>query len=382
MKIGVIGTGRLGICFSLILSKYLEEVNVYDKNLEYLKLIDEKQFNSPEPYVNELINENKNLNFCYNLSELIESSEIIYTFVDTPSNQDGTYDISNLQNVIEDCLLEDSFKEKVFVIGCTVNPGDSQNISNRLSSNNIETFYNPEFIAQGSIVDDLENADLVLIGGKKNKNSEDLVSIYEKFMKKTPNFSILSYTSAEITKIAINSFLNTKITFANMIGDILIKSNKEDEISNVLQTIASDKRIGNKYFNFGLGFGGPCLPRDNIALIKYAENLNLDLDLLSKVDEHNKKHRKVIADFVISQNKENYPFFMEGIGFKKGSDILTESTRLYLLEDLLSCSKKVYVESIFESNFKILNKLSKNNENLTIVDTKDDIKEEVYEIIY
>ena len=87
-------------------------------------------------------------------------------------------------------------------------------------------------------------------------------------------------------------------------------------------------------------------------------------------------------DFVVSQNKENYPFFMEGIGFKKGSDILTESTRLYLLEDLLSCSKKVYVESIFESNFEILNKLSKDNENLEIVDSKDDIKEEVYEIIY
>jgi Predicted UDP-glucose 6-dehydrogenase len=209
-----------------------------------------------------------------------------------------------------------------------------------LSSNNIETFYNPEFIGQGSIIDDLEKSELVLIGGKKNKNSEEVVSIYEKFMKKNPNFSILSYTSGEITKIAINSFLNKKITFANMIGEILIKSNKEDEISDVLETIASDKRIGNKYFNFGLGFGGPCLPRDNIALIKYAENLNLNLDLLSKVDENNIKNRKVISDFVICQNKENHPFFMERIGFKKGSDILNESIRLYFIRKFVKVEER------------------------------------------
>ncbi|MFO0003067.1 MAG: UDP-glucose/GDP-mannose dehydrogenase family protein, partial [bacterium] len=118
--------------------------------------------------------------------------------------------------------------------------------------------YNPEFIAQGSIIKDLTHADMVLIGGDNTEVLETLSEIYKKIQVTKPVISIMSSTAAEIVKIAVNCFMTTKISFANMIGEVLILSGLEDEIESVLASIASDSRIGSKYLKFGFGFGGPC----------------------------------------------------------------------------------------------------------------------------
>ena len=382
MQVGIIGAGKLGICFALLIAKSVDKVLITDKNIDYLNTIKDKTFISSEPGVNELIKTTGNLECITELDDLIKNCDIIYTFVDTPSNEDGTYNITNLESVINICLDSEYFTKKCFVVGCTVNPGDTAKIGDKLLSRDIETLYNPEFIAQGSIIKDLENSDLVLIGGDVSANTDKLKNIYSSFMISIPVFSLISHTAAEITKVAINSYLNTKITFANMIGSLLIKVELEHEIDDVLNSIGSDSRIGRKYLGFGLGFGGPCLPRDNIALVRYAEKFNLDLELPLLIDKLNNSHREIIKEFIISKNTDNLPYYIEDIGFKKDSDITTESTRLYLVEDLLSEEKYVYIKSVFDSTHSMLLELESKHKFLRIVKNIDEVKEKIFLIDY
>lgn len=146
----------------------------------------------------------------------------------------------------------------------------------------------------------------------------------------------MSPTAAEITKIGINCFLTTKISYANMIGDILINSDLSGEIDSVLSAIGNDTRIGKKYLNYGFGFGGPCLPRDNRALANYGDKLNLDLKLPKVVDTLNRNHAEFLKNYFKTKNPDkNVPFIMDSVAYKEGSDILEESQQLKLCVDLL-----------------------------------------------
>jgi UDP-glucose 6-dehydrogenase len=146
----------------------------------------------------------------------------------------------------------------------------------------------------------------------------------------------MSTKAAEVTKIGINCFLTTKISYANMMGDILMKAGLNTEIDTVLSAIGGDTRVGKKYMKYGFGFGGPCLPRDNRALGHYAKNLGMELNLPLTVDEFNKEHANFLKDHYMSlnPNKEN-PFVMNYITYKRGTDILEESQQFKLCIDLL-----------------------------------------------
>ena len=132
-------------------------------------------------------------------------------------------------------------------------------VDKKLEGRGISVFYSPEFVAQGTIIRDMRNADMILCGGNDEEGFELIKSIYLSFMEKDVNFYPMSNTAAEITKIGINCFLTYKISYANMMGQILYNSGCGDEIKNILSSIGADSRIGSKYLNYGLGFGGPCL---------------------------------------------------------------------------------------------------------------------------
>ena len=153
----------------------------------------------------------------------------------------------------------------------------------------------------------------------------------------------MSAKAAEITKIAVNCFLTTKISYANMLGQVLYKSGLEDEIVDVLRAIGSDSRIGNKYLNFGFGFGGPCFPRDNRAFGKYAEKVGIKHNFGYTTDNFNNEHAKFIKDYFIKANTEKLPFLFESVAYKDGTDILTESQQYRLCLDLLDEGYEVYV---------------------------------------
>lgn len=346
MKIGLIGAGRLGICLALLMENAGYDVLVSDIREDYVENLNKKIIFSTEPFVQEHLKQTKYLEATTDNKKVIEECDIIFTLVATPSLNDGSYDVSSVWSVVRDFQQSPDVKGKTLVVGCTTNPGDCVKFQEELKPYGVSVIYNPEFIAQGSIIKDLTHADMVLLGGDDSKVLETLSEMYKKIQVTKPVISIMSSTSAEIVKIAINCYMTTKISFANMIGQVLILSGLEKEIETVLSSIASDSRIGSKYLRFGFGFGGPCLPRDNRAFSKYAEKLGLTYNLGETTDNFNYEHSKFLKNYFINKNKEGLPFYFSYISYKKGTDILTESQQYILCQDLLDQGYTVYIDDV------------------------------------
>lgn len=346
MKLGVIGAGRLGICFALLCEELGHDVIVSDIRSHYVSDINNRQIYSNEPEVEELLMNSSNLQATTSNQEVIRHSDVIFTYVPTPSLEDGSYDVACVDQVVEDLLQAPNLEGKKFIIGCTTNPGYVAEVAWTLRERGVSVFYSPEFVAQGTIIRDMRNADMVLCGGDDKEGFDIVKDIYEGFMDTEVDFYPMSNTAAEITKISINCFLTYKISYANMIGQILYNSNCGHEIKNILASIGADSRIGSKYLNFGLGFGGPCLPRDNRALGHYADKVGLQYSLPQVTDDFNEAHADFIKNYCMKQNNEDLPYFIDSIGYKIGCDLVVESPRLRLVEDLLKEGKRVYVKDI------------------------------------
>ena len=345
MKIGVIGAGRLGICFALLCEQAGYDVLVSDVRDGYVKNLQRKIISTNEPEVAKLLSNSSKLSATTNNLKVIRECDVIYTLVATPSAKDGSYDVSAVWKVVED--LKKAGKKntdgKAFIVGCTTNPGDCAKFQEELNDLNIDVFYNPEFIAQGTIIKDLRRADMVLIGGKSNEIYDNLCELYNKIQETPPKISIMSTTAAELVKLAVNCYLTTKISYANMVGQVMSLSGMEEEIPTVLGAIGDDTRVGRRYLNFGFGFGGPCLPRDNRAFAAYAKELGLDYNLGETTDNFNDKHSDFLKENFIYKNIDSLPFYFEYVSYKQGTDILTESQQYKLCIDLLDDGYTVYI---------------------------------------
>ena len=343
MKIGVIGAGRLGICFALLCEQAGYDVLVSDVREDYVKNLRNKFISTNEPEVSKLLSTSPRLSATNSNSKVIRDCDIIYTLVATPSKRDGSYDVSAVWDVVQDMKKVKKIEGKAFVVGCTTNPGDCKEFQKELDKSGVDVFYNPEFIAQGTIIKDLRTADMVLIGGKRNDTYDQLCEIYNRIQETPPKISIMSTTAAELVKLAVNCFLTTKISYANMVGQVMALSGMEDEIPTVLGAIGDDSRVGRKYLNFGFGFGGPCLPRDNRAFASHAKKLGLDYNLGDTTDNFNNEHATFIKDYFVYRNPQNLPFYFDYVSYKKGTDILTESQQYRLCVDLLDDGYEVYI---------------------------------------
>jgi nucleotide sugar dehydrogenase len=351
MKIGIIGAGRLGLTFALLCEKNGYEVIVSDVREDYVFNLNQKICLTNEPLIQSMLLDSKNFSATTKNIEVIENSDVIFTFVATPSTLDGNYDTTRVFEVVADFYTASSLNiplyEKKFIVGCTTNPGDVEQIQTRLNMFNIQVAYNPEFIAQGEIVKGLEQSDIVLIGTEYTELSNQLIEIYSKIQTTPVNAYLMSPKAAEITKIGINCFLTTKISYANMMGQIMIKAGIQSEIDMVLNAIGGDSRVGKKYLKYGFGFGGPCLPRDNRALGHFAKNLGMELNLPLTVDNFNKEHANFIKDYFIQKNPDRMvPFVMDYITYKKGTDIIEESQQFQLCVDLLNEGYTLHVIEI------------------------------------
>ena len=346
MKIGVIGAGRLGICFALLCEAAGYEVLVSDIREDYVNDLNERKIKTHEPEVENLLKVAKNFRATTNNKEVIEECDLIYTLVATPSLEDGSYDVSSVWQVV--CDFQDVTTKKYFVVGCTTNPGDCDNFRKQLPSN-VKVFYNPEFIAQGSIINDLRTADMVLLGADPFSNDDKVISdirkLYEKIQTTRAIVCSMSTTATEITKIAINCFLTTKISYANMLGDVLHHAGCGDEVNSVLTAVGTDSRVGRKYLGYGFGYGGPCLPRDNRSFAAFAKKVGLEYNLGTVTDEINNQHAKFVCDYFEKMNSNKKPFYFDSITYKKGTDILTESQQYRLCLDLLDRGHIVYIRN-------------------------------------
>jgi len=378
MKIGVIGAGRLGICFALLCEQAGYDVLVSDIREDYVKDLNQKKIQTYEPEVEDLLRVSKNFRATTSNREVIDECDLIYTLVSTPSLDDGSYDVSAVWSVVED--FKDVTKKKYFVVGCTTNPGDC-NLFQKQVPSNVRVLYNPEFIAQGSIISDLKHADMVLLGvdGDESEIAKDIKDIYRKIQTSRAIVCTMSTKSAEITKIAVNCFLTTKISYANMLGDVLVKAGCGDEITAVLSSVGCDSRIGKKYLGWGLGYGGPCLPRDNRAFAHFAKSVGLEYNLGYVTDGFNNEHAKTMADYWDSVNSNNLPFYFEFISYKKGTDIITESQQYRLALDLLDRGHKVYIQNDRRVTSQVCDYLNETyGDNVRFVDSKNNITTSVF----
>ena len=350
--IGVIGAGRLGICFALLVDRAGYNVVVSDVRESYVKNLNDKHISTNEPLVNELLKES-NIKATTSNREVITRSDIVYTFVATPSTKDGNYDVSAVDSVVKDF---EGFSGKKFVVGCTTNPGDCEKFKKALP--NIEVFYNPEFIAQGNIINGLLYADMVLVGGEYD---QDITNLYYAIQgpKMEPQMNFMSLTAAELTKIALNCYLTMKISYANQVGEVLSRFGLGEEIDTVLDAIGADSRVGSKYLGYGFGFGGPCLPRDNRAFAHAAERVGLKNNIGLTIDAFNDEHSDFLADYLIERNpnKKRPFYFEEGITYKKGTDILEESQQYRLFKELLKRGYKCIAMELPEVVEKVYNDL-------------------------
>ena len=344
MTIGVIGAGRLGLSFALLCEDAGFEVIASDASESYVKDLRDRTLVTYEPGIKELLASAKNITFTTSNLDVIRDSDILFIYVPTPSKYDGTYDVTIVERVLEQ-IVDLDVTGRTIVIGCTTNPNDCEDFQDLALYNDI--VYSPEFIAQGSIISDMKSADMVLIGAHNRDSVDQVKDIYYAIQNGRAKFNVMSPTAAEITKMAVNCYITSKISYANMIGDTLIASGLEGEVDNVLLAIGDDRRIGHRNLGYGYGYGGPCLPRDNRSFARYAERVGIIAGTPTAVDEYNDFHAEFVAAELRRKNRDkSVPFYIEGVTYKKATDILTESQQYRLVRDLLEQGYTVCVKDI------------------------------------
>lgn len=350
-NISVIGIGRLGLSFALSLEKNGYNVMGVDLHQDYVDDINNLTFISPEPGISKLLKQAKNFTATTDLKRALEHSDVLFCVVATNTLVDGHYDHTVLDRLC-DSIMEfgPSVSKKHIVVQSTTIPGYCDKLKDRLNGYNYIVSYNPEFIRQGAILEDQKNPDLVLIGAGDNEAEDILVDVYKTITENNPPIKVMDLVSAEITKLALNCFLTTKISFANMIGDIAIKAGADGD--KILDAISSDVRIGYQLMKYGFGYGGTCLPRDNRALASYAHDIGMPANLSIATDNHNVLHLDFQINEFIKTHDEGESIIVDGITFKDGSDIIEESQKL------------AYAVGLARSGY-----------NVTVIDEKEVLKE-------
>ena len=345
-KIAVIGIGRLGLALSLNFEKAGFQVIGCDIRNDYVNKIEKKEINTVEPSIKSMLLKSKNFKATSSLKNAIDNSDIIFITVRTETEIDGSYDVSQCEEVVNS-LIKLGFQKimKTIVINCNVNPGYTESVRKKLQSYNYKTSFNPEWVAQGTIVKNQNEPDLIVIGEHDTDEGNKIENIYKSMCLNSPPVFKMNCVSAEIAKISLNCFLTTKITFANMIGDIANSVNADH--NKILEAIGNDSRIGKKYFSYGFGYGGPCFPRDNRALIKFMKSNNIEPHLPIATQQFNKLHLNYqVENFMKSNQDFSKPIKIKGVTYKPGVDILEESQQLLFALKLANKGYKVIIEDL------------------------------------
>jgi len=343
-NITVIGIGRLGLCTALCLEQAGYNVLGVDIFPDYVEKLNNKTLTSPEPGVEQALKNSVNFRATCDLDEGLEFSDMYFIIVATPSTDKvEAYDHSGLNRLLQS-INKRKVQNKHIVIGCTVFPGYIRNRASLLIKDceNTTLSYNPEFIAQGCIMRDFKNPDMILIGEGNEQAGDILEQMYNRLCENEPKICRMSPTSAEITKLAVNCFVTTKIAFANMIGDIADRSPGADKF-DILDAVGKDKRVGNRYLRPGYGYGGPCFPRDNRALGSYAKTVDVHPIIPEATDNSNKLHAQLMAQQFYAQYLDQYVF--EDVNYKPNCPvvIIEESQKLAVAKHLakVGCNVKI-----------------------------------------
>lgn len=355
MQIGVIGLGKLGFCLASILNKHFDVVGV-DLDKELVSKINKNKIPYDEP--NLTFFHQKPFKATTSFKQLSEC-KVIFIIVPTNSLKDGSF--SNKEIVASIKQIVKYNKKALINIVSTVMPGTCQRLS-QLYKRRIT--YNPEFIALGDIVNGIENPDFVLIGYKYEPDLFMIASIYNKITN--AEIKSMFLTEAEITKIALNSYLTTKITFANLIGELCEKQFLNSDI--VLDAIGTDSRIGKRLLKSGTAFSGPCLPRDNQAFINVLDKYQVPNYLQQSVININNNQVIRISQRILNHIADlKINILISGTSYKPDSPYDYGSPAIKLKRVLEFMGAKVELFDDYKHNIKDLRNSLKNKDLLILM---------------
>jgi nucleotide sugar dehydrogenase len=343
-KIAVIGIGRLGLCLALNLERIGYNVLGVDTSAQLVNAVNKKTFRSPEPLVEDYLLKARNFEAVTDLAAVVKRDiRFIFVVVPTPSLADGTFDHSYIKAVVQE-LMKNGKRDHTchLVINSTTMPGFCNELKKQVEDYGYVVSYNPEFIAQGTIIENQQRPDQVLIGEANAEAGVAIENVYRRLCVNEPVFCHMDPTSAEIVKLATNCFLTTKIAFANAIGDLAQKAGADT--GKVLAAIGADSRIGHKYFNYGFGYGGPCFPRDNRAFNSFAGKLNYPMLISEATDAGNNAHHHFLLEQWLEKYHEDEQIVFDSVTYKKGTDIIEESQQLRLALSLAGAGRKVKIK--------------------------------------
>jgi len=340
MKIGVIGTGYVGMVTAVCLADLGHDVVGTDIVKDKIDKASQGICHIYEPDLEELLQKNlkkSNLSFSHDLEGTIRESDVLFVCVNTPQREDGSADMCYVESTSRS-IAENLNKYKVVVEKSTVPVQTSMWIKRTISlykkgNGEFDVASNPEFLREGTAVSDFMHPDRVIIGVETKKAEDVLVKIYEKFKDK---ILVTNIDTAELIKHASNSFLAMKISFINLMSDLCERTDANVEL--VAKGMGLDIRIGERFLNAGLGYGGSCFPKDVRALIKIGEDLGVDLALLKEVDRINTARiqsflGKIKKALWIVKDKK---IAVLGLAFKPETDDTRNAPSISLINELQS----------------------------------------------
>ncbi len=339
MKIGVIGTGYVGLVTAVCLADLGHDVVGTDVVADKIDKASRGISHIYEPGLEELLKANLkkgNLNFTPDLDKAIQSSDVLFVSVNTPQKEDGSADMTFVESVSR--KIADNLNDyKVVVEKSTVPVKTSMWIKKTITSCkkkdvDFDVASNPEFLREGSAVSDFLNPDRIIIGVETEKARDILVKIYEKFKDR---ILVTNIDTAEIIKHASNSYLALKISYINLIAELCEKT--DADVNQVAKGMGFDPRIGSQFLKAGLGYGGSCFPKDIRALTKIGEDLGVNMNLLREADRINLDR---IDSFVEKTKKalwilKDKKIAVLGLAFKPETDDIREALSIKVIKKLL-----------------------------------------------
>lgn len=348
MKIAIIGTGYVGLTTAALFSELGNEVVGLDIDKEKIENLKHGKIPIFEPTLAEYLERNskaKRLTFTTSYEEAISGAGVIFICVGTPPKPDGRPDASYILDAAEK-VAKNLKAYAVIVIKSTAPVGIDEQLNSLVAGHTNEEFdfaACPEFLREGTAVEDSFNPDRIVIGTKSKKAEKILLDLHEPL----PGERILcDIKSAQLIKYASNAFLATKISFANAMSIICEKTGAN--VKKVMQGMGVDSRIGKSFLNAGLGYGGSCLPKDISAFIALSSDLGYDFNLLRSVENVNKDQiqnfiSKIIKSLGINsgQTLQGKKLAILGLAFKPNTDDIREAPSLKVIRALLDLKAKI-----------------------------------------
>jgi len=352
MKLAIVGAGYVGLVTAACFAEMGNEVICVDADAEKINGLKKGRIPIYEPGLEDYVRRNyqeKRLFFTTDLPGAVQKSLVIFIAVGTPQDKDGSADLSAVLAVARE-IGQHVNGYKVIVEKSTVPVGTAAKVrtvmDEQLAARDVVFEYdvvsNPEFLKEGTALDDFMKPDRIVVGCDDVRVAELMKELYAPFVRTHHPIIIMNVVSAELTKYAANAFLATKISFINEIANICSLTGAD--ISMVRQGIGSDSRIGHLFLFPGLGYGGSCFPKDMQALIHTARSLGYTPRLLDAAEAINFDQREKFVDIIKNHFKgdlKGKTLAMWGLSFKAGTDDVREAPGLTVISRLVEAGAKV-----------------------------------------